>query len=95
LLLHARDRHRLAVEDAVHARFVQRVFPLGDESSDPAPNLPTVKAMAPNAPSGAAHITMATTLNNMVDATSTRSRSGFARGPIQTKRLTVPLRWHS
>jgi hypothetical protein len=35
---------------------------LPSESNDPAPNFPTVNAIAPNAPSGAAHITMATTL---------------------------------
>jgi hypothetical protein len=55
---------------------------LPKDRSEPAPNLPTVKAMAPNAPIGAAHITMATMRKNICAAVPIRSVSGLPACPI-------------
>src|SRR6266436_9285902 len=45
------------------------------------PNLPTVYAMAPKAPTGANFIRILTTPNTAWVKASTRSTSGFERGP--------------
>ena len=55
------------------------------EAREPTPNFPTVKAIAPNAPIGAAHITMPTTAKIIFAAISMMSTSGFARSPNCTK----------
>ena len=54
---------------------------LPSETSEPVPNLPTVNAIAPNAPIGAAHITMATMRKNIREAISIRSVSGLPAAP--------------
>ena len=53
-----------------------------NENSEPAPNLPTVNAMAPNAPIGAAHITRATMRKNICAAVPIRSVSGLPACPM-------------
>src|ERR1700735_3771669 len=58
---------------------------LPSEASEPTPTLPPVKAIAPNAPIGAVHITMPTMMNSIFEATSMTSTSGFARSPSQTR----------
>ena len=50
------------------------------------PYLPTVKAIAPNAPMGAKRIRMLTTPNTACVSASKRSTSGLQRGPDRRQR---------